>query len=36
MTLVLDAASEDGKLSVDETWTYKDSHTVTQAEIDAG
>ena len=26
----------DGRLEVDETWTYTASHTVTQAEIDAG
>ena len=35
LTLVEDAASEDGKLGVGETWTYTGSHTVTQAEIDA-
>jgi uncharacterized repeat protein (TIGR01451 family) len=35
LTLVKDAASEDGKLGVGETWTYTGSHTVTQAEIDA-
>ena len=36
--LVLDdsLASADGKLDVGETWTYTGTHTVTQAEIDAG
>ena len=31
-----DAASADGELDVGETWHYTASHTVTQAEIDAG
>ena len=36
LTLVADSASADGKLDVNETWTYTASHIVTQAEIDAG
>jgi uncharacterized repeat protein (TIGR01451 family) len=36
LTLMVDAASEDGKLGVGETWTYSGSHIVTQGEIDAG
>jgi uncharacterized repeat protein (TIGR01451 family) len=28
--------NQDGKLSVDETWQYTASHTVTQAELEAG
>ena len=36
LTLVVDAASEDGELDVGETWNYTASHVVTQAEIDAG
>ena len=34
--LVADAASADGELDVGETWSYTATHTVTQAEIDAG
>ncbi|MEK7344573.1 MAG: hypothetical protein AAB176_02670 [Pseudomonadota bacterium] len=36
LVLVADAASADGELDVGETWSYTASHTVTQAEIDAG
>ena len=36
LELVADASSEDGLLGVGETWTYTGSHTVTQADIDAG
>ncbi|PUE43923.1 DUF11 domain-containing protein [Limnohabitans sp. Hippo3] len=36
LQLVADAASSDGELDVGETWHYTASHTVTQAEIDAG
>ena len=36
LTLVADAASADGELDVGETWHYTATHTVTQAEIDAG
>ena len=36
LTLVADPASADGKLDVNETWSYTASHVVTQAEIDAG
>ena len=36
LQLVTDAASADGELDVGETWHYTASHSVTQAEIDAG
>lgn len=36
LQLVADAASSDGELDVGETWYYTASHSVTQAEIDAG
>jgi len=36
LTLVADAATDDGELDVGETWHYTASHAVTQAEIDAG
>ncbi|MBU3652123.1 MAG: DUF11 domain-containing protein [Limnohabitans sp.] len=36
LTLVADAATADNELDVGETWHYTASHTVTQAEIDAG
>jgi len=36
LTRVEDAATADNELDVGETWYYTASHTVTQAEIDAG
>ena len=36
LTLVDSAATADGELDVGETWSYTATHTVTQAEIDAG
>ena len=36
LTRVEDDATADNELDVDETWYYTASHTVTQAEIDAG
>ena len=36
LQLIVDAASSDGKLGVDEVWRYSASHQVTQPDIDAG
>ena len=36
LMLVADAATADGELDVDETWTWTGTHVVTQDEIDAG
>jgi uncharacterized repeat protein (TIGR01451 family) len=36
LTLASGDTDHDGMLDIDETWTYTGSHTVTQAEMDAG
>ncbi|HEX8665748.1 MAG TPA: hypothetical protein VF744_17160 [Beijerinckiaceae bacterium] len=36
LTLASGDTDNDGKLDLDETWTYTGSHTVTQAEMDTG